>query len=316
MKIDRLLSLVIVLLNRRSVQAKDLAELFEVSVRTIYRDIDSLNMAGIPIVTQQGSNGGIRIAEGYKLDRSLLNNDELASIVTALQSLASAHHTDSTQLLVEKIHSLIPPAQAETFQFKTSQYRIDLTPWGNHNKFEEKFALLKQAIETLTQITFMYCDSAGSVTERTVEPHTLVMKGQKWYLYAYCTQRQAFRFFKLHRIKQLNSTKVPFHRRPIDLEAQPWDEEWHKADNLIRLVLAFTPQARYIAEERFGVDELYTAADGSLRVELQYPEDEWLYSFLLSFGPNVTVIKPIHVKERIRAMAHQIQQLYEEAPLK
>ncbi|MCG7408895.1 YafY family transcriptional regulator [Paenibacillus sp. ACRRX] len=311
MKIDRLLSIVIVLLNRRSVQAKDLAELFEVSVRTIYRDIDSLNMAGIPIVTQQGSNGGIRIAEGYRLDRSLLSNDELASIVTALQSLASAHQTDSTHLLVEKIHSIIPPAQAETFQFKTSQYRIDLTPWGNQHKFEEKLALLKQSIETLTQVTFTYCDAAGTVTERTVEPHTLVMKGQKWYLYAYCTQRQAFRFFKLYRIKELNTARQSFKRRPVDLEAQPWDEEWHKADNLIRLELAFTPQARYMAEERFGVDELYTADDGSLRVELHYPEDEWLYGFLLSFGTNVTVIKPIHVRERIRAMAQHIQQLYD-----
>lgn len=127
MKIDRLLSIVILLLNRPLIQAKELADMFEVSVRTIYRDIDSINSAGIPVVTYQGAGGGIGLMQGYRLDRNVLSQRELADIFSALQS-ASSIGGEGHHLLMEKISSVVPPSQISAFRSKTTQMIVDFSP--------------------------------------------------------------------------------------------------------------------------------------------------------------------------------------------
>ncbi|XEC93775.1 helix-turn-helix transcriptional regulator [Paenibacillus tarimensis] len=311
MKLDRLLSIVILLINRKMVQAKELAERFEVSVRTIYRDIETINMAGIPIVTYQGAGGGIGLEEGYRLDRNLLTNDELAALVTALRSISTSYDSDSNQMLMEKLTSIVPASRADEFRFKSNQVLVDLSPWGGQAQLEQKFKLVKQAIEQLRLVSFTYISAQGDRTQRTVEPHTLVLKGQKWYLQAYCLQRGRFRLFKLLRMKDLAVLDEVFVRRAIPEEELNPGQTWNAPDNTVPLILRFSPQIRHLAEEWFGVEDLKLQGDGSITVNVSFPEDNWLYGFILSFGPDVEVVEPEHIRQIIQEKARLVAKKYE-----
>ncbi|CAN7719459.1 HTH domain-containing protein [Paenibacillus sp. LjRoot153] len=166
MKLDRLLSIIILLLNRRRMQAKELAERFEVSLRTIYRDIEAINGAGIPIVTYQGTNGGIGVAEGYRLDRNVMTNDELAAIVTALRSTSTSYGNEQHLQLMEKINSVIPPAFSEEFRHMASRVMIDYSPWDGNERLRPKLQLLKEAIDNCRIVGFIYSNAEGMVSHR------------------------------------------------------------------------------------------------------------------------------------------------------
>ncbi|NKQ19939.1 helix-turn-helix transcriptional regulator [Brevibacillus laterosporus] len=310
MKIDRLLSIIIILLNRNLVQAKDLAEQFEVSIRTIYRDIETINQAGIPIVTYQGANGGIGLAQGYRLDRQLLTNNELATIVTSLQSLSTMDKSESHQFLVEKITSIIPHSQKEQFHWKTQQFLVDLSPWGQNERLEESILIIRQAIEASHLVSFTYSNAQGKQSDRNVEPHILLVKGHSWYLYGFCKNKLDFRLFKLYRMKRLNVLDTTFTRQNIEVDELPWVQKWNDPTQMVHLVLRFAPDSRHLAEEYFGVEELCDQAGGYVTVSASFPEDNWLYGFILSFGPSVEVIEPESIKVKIKKLATAIVEKY------
>ncbi|BBI33019.1 helix-turn-helix transcriptional regulator [Cohnella abietis] len=317
MKLDRLLAIVIMLVNRRMIQAKELADHFEVSVRTIYRDIDVINQAGIPVISYQGAGGGIGLSDGYRLDRNVLTNNELVAIVTALQSVSTTHGSSSNKQLLEKMQSIVPAAESEQFQFQTQQFIVDMSPWGRQGPMEEKLAQLKTAVEKGFEITFTYCNAQGEVTKRSVEPHTLVLKKQSWYLYAFCLERQQFRLFKLFRMKDIEDQKRSFVRKNVSVEQIPWNEEWSSPEKTTTLRLRFHQRAKHIAEEWFGIEALNIEASGENSekearyiVSVHYPEDRWLYGFILSFGQDVEVLEPEHIRGKIKEIAASIQQMY------
>ncbi|REK71820.1 helix-turn-helix transcriptional regulator [Paenibacillus paeoniae] len=310
MKLDRLLSIVILLLNRRIVQAKELADRFEVSVRTIYRDIEAINQSGIPIVTFQGTNGGIGLADGYKLDRNVLTNDELASIVTALRSISTTYDQHHNHLLMEKITSIVTPDSAEAFHKKTNQILIDYSPWDKRGPLEQKQAVLKDAIDQSILVQFRYSNAEGELSQRTVEPHTLIWKGKHWYLQAYCHERKQFRIFKLLRIKNLTTLKQTFGRRALPAKDERVGEVWYDTGGHIEVTLRFYPQAMHLAEEWFDIEELQPLESGGCVVVTFFPENEWLYGFLLSFGPAAEVLHPPYLREILENRAAQIVQVY------
>jgi len=311
MKLDRLLSIVVLLVNRRFLQAKELAELFEVSVRTIYRDIDVINQAGIPVVSYPGAGGGIGLSEGYRLDRNVLSDSELVEIVNALQSVSTIYPDRNRALLLEKMKSVVPAAESERFQLQTRQLVVDLSPWGGNGHLEEKLSVLKKAAEEERMVEFAYCDAQGNESVRSVEPYTLVLKRQSWYLYAYCRARQQFRLFKLFRMKSVLIGERFAVRRTIELERLPWNEEWIAPGKTTRLKLRFRRRARHLAEEWFGVEAVVAEAtekDSEERyvVEADFPEDRWLYGFIMSFGPDVEVLEPESIREEIKRQAAEI----------
>ncbi|WP_152655227.1 YafY family protein [Oceanobacillus sp. CFH 90083] len=310
MKLERLLSIIILLINHRMLQAKDLAERFEVSVRTIYRDIDAINAAGIPIVTYQGVHGGIGLAEGYRLDRNLLTNDELAAIVTALRSISTSYEKEQYQQLMEKMNSVVRSSDAEAFQNKTSRVLIDYAPWDKSKSLQVKLESIEKAIDQCLVMAFTYSDAGGKITKRTVEPHTLILKGRQWYIQAYCLERKQFRLFKLRRMKNvLVDLETTFPRRPLPEQNHITGKQSAIAAGN-EVVLRFQEEARHLAEDWFDAEELIPAADGSWQVKKAYPEDEWLYSFILGFGPYVEVLEPVHLREIIADRAEQISKLY------
>lgn len=310
MKLERLLSIVMLLMNRRMVRAKELADLFEVSIRTIYRDIDAINQAGIPILTSQGANGGISLMEGYRMDHKLLTNHDLAAIVTALQSISTSYGDKGNQLLLEKISSFVPAAHSEEFNLRTKQFIVDFTSWGDQTHLEEKIVQLKQAIEQLLPVSFTYCSASGDVTQRMVEPYTLVLKKDSWYLYAYCRTREQFRLFKLFRMKDVIVRDKSFIRQDISLDELPWQQEWHAPANLQTVQLRFNNKAKHLAEEWFGVENVVEDEKGKYVVSASFPEDHWLYGFILSFGQEVEVLEPEHIRQKIKQIAQHVADLY------
>ncbi|GGG10144.1 putative HTH-type transcriptional regulator YobV [Paenibacillus albidus] len=309
MKIDRLLSIVILLLNRRQLQAKELADMFEVSVRTIYRDIDTINAAGIPIVTTQGSGGGIGLMEGYRLDRNILTDRELADIFTALQSVSS-YGGKEHNLLMEKISSVIPPSQSAAFRSKTTQFVVDFSPWGLDRLLEERLALLKEALEENRVVAFDYVNADGEASRRSAEPYTLVLKGQAWYLYGRCELRQEFRLFKLLRMKELVKETREFTRQELKVQEMPWSTDWHRNTRTVQTVLHFAPEGKHLAEDHFDTTQLAPDGNGGYTVVINYPEDGWLYGFLLRFGTTVEVLEPEHIRRKLGELAADIAAKY------
>ncbi|MCU6712602.1 YafY family transcriptional regulator [Paenibacillus sp. J5C_2022] len=311
MKLERLLSIIILLLNRRMMQAKELAERFEVSVRTIYRDIEAINAAGIPIVTFQGMNGGIGLAEGYRLDRNIMTNDELAAIVTALRSISTSYGNEQHRQLMEKINSVVPPAYSEEFQQKTNRVLVDLSPWDGNERLQPKLQLLKEAVDRSMIVTFSYTNAQGEASHRWAEPHTLILKGRQWYVQAYCLKKEQFRLFKLKRMKELELAEgKTFVRREMPAQEPVINNSRYEPSGMTEFVLRFHADSRYLAEECFGVEELQACDDGSWRVRKAYPEDEWLYSYILSLGHHAEVLEPPHLREIIAKRAEQIMKIY------
>jgi predicted DNA-binding transcriptional regulator YafY len=310
-KLERLLSIIILLLNRRIVQAKELAERFEVSIRTIYRDVEAINAAGIPIVTYQGTKGGIGLSEGYRWDRNVMTNDELAAIVTALRSISTSYGNEQHLRLMEKIHSVVPPDYFEEFQQKASGVLIDYSPWEGNERLQPKLQLLMEAVDSCLIVELTYSDANGEVSHRGVEPHMLILKGRHWYLQAYCLEKEQFRLFKLNRMKELEIVLGrTFSRRKLPAQEIDTGRSPSEPSPVAEIVLRFRAEARHLAEEWFGVEELLAMGDGSWQVKKAYPEDEWLYRFILGLGHHAEVLEPTHLREIIASRAEHIAKIY------
>lgn len=309
MKMERLLAMIIMLLNRKRVQAKELADTYGVSIRTIYRDIDTITMAGIPVVTYQGAGGGIGLIEGYHLERGILTNEEIRDIVVGLQSISSVVDEKRTSHLLEKFRQLNVNTEQ---QGNLTPFVVDYSNWKQDEYEITTREHIKETIQHSLLLSFQYCSGNGIRSERLVEPHILVLKGQRWYLYAYCLDRQAFRLFKVSRMTNLCRTEQHFEPRNLSLEVLPWNQEFATSRGKIpNITLEFNERSRHIAEEWFGSDTLEFQQDTSTYlVSVPYPEDEWLYRFILGMGADVIVREPIHLRHKVRELALKIAEHY------
>ncbi|MBS4174263.1 YafY family protein [Bacillus sp. FJAT-49736] len=303
MKLDRLLAMTMILINRRRVRAQELAEMFEVSIRTIYRDIETLGQAGIPVVTFKGSNGGIGLMDGYRLDKNVLTEEELNAISTALKSVSTSFHDEHGSSVLEKIKGI-------TGEVKKESIVVDFSPWGQNEALRIKVDQLKEAIEASICVKFNYSSSAGQGTERTVEPHMIILKGKAWYLYAHCQLRGSFRLFKISRIRNLQLTKVVFSRKEFTIEEIPWEKEWFQSSSAIKLTLSFDESLLASVEDMFDAENVIKGEDGRYLVVTEMPEDDWLYGFLLSFLDKLEVLDPPHVREKLLQITSKMENLY------
>ncbi|MGE6256449.1 helix-turn-helix transcriptional regulator [Heyndrickxia sporothermodurans] len=304
MKLDRLLAITMILINQRRVQAQELAEMFDVSVRTIYRDIDSLNQAGIPIVTYQGQNGGIGLIEGYRMDKHVLTRDELSAISIALKSISTSYQDMHAAAVLEKLKGITnekPPIES---------IFIDFSPWGGNPILKDKVSRLKEAIESSLCIHFLYSNSVGEHSERKVEPHTIVLKGQSWYLYAFCLFKKDFRLFKIARMKDLTILNNKFERKEIEINESPWDKAWYQPERTTVLTLAFEPSDLAMMEEMFGVENIIKDELGKLYVKTEMPDDDGMYRFLFSFADRIEVIEPEYVREKVSQLLVKMMDKY------
>lgn len=300
MKLDRMMAILTLLQEQEWLQAPDLAARFEVSVRTIYRDVDALNLAGIPIESRQGHGGGIRVMPGFKLDKTLLTERDLTDVVTALKSLSTAFSSNADSVLLEKLNHSVPVEKKQSFAQRTNEVIIDISPWGDDVRIRAKLDLVRTLLDTSHTLAFQYRDAQGRTSRRVLEPHTLLFKGMNWYVYGWCRKSQDFRTFRLSRMIAPEDGGETFQRRDISTGDRPWHITWTAPENNITLVMRFPGQLANRLLDWFEPEDLVQQAGGDILVRSQMPDTPWVDSFVLGFGAMGEVLAPAHVRERIR----------------
>ena len=190
MKVDRLVSIIMILLDKKRIGARELADMFEVSPRTIYRDIDAINMAGIPVRSSPGVGGGFEIMPEYKIDKKVFSADDLSALLMGLSSLSGMVRGSEPVHALAKVRSFIPADRAQEIELKASQIRIDLSPWTGGGNIQPCLELIRSALEENRLLTFEYIAHRGNKTARTIEPYQLVLKSSHWYLQGYCRRNR------------------------------------------------------------------------------------------------------------------------------
>lgn len=297
MKMERLMGILTVLLRQEQVTAPALAARFEVSRRTINRDIDDLCRAGIPLVTTQGFGGGISIAEGYRIDKTLLSEEELQTVFAALRgldSVAKTPHTLADKLLGRRCVE----AEDVILIDLASHYQASL---------REKIEVVRRAVAARETVAFHYVSPKGE-SERTVEPYRLVFQWSSWYLLGYCLQNHDFRLFKLNRLWQLAPTGA--HFTPREIPPEKLDFGGHLAGGTIHLEARFDRSEKYRLIEEYGID--CCRDDGqALHFAWDFVSYEVMRQWVLSFGDRVLVLQPPRLRADLRNQAQRLQQLYE-----
>lgn len=288
MEQSRLFKIVYHLLEKGKSTAPELAEKFEVSIRTIYRDLDTISAAGIPIYATQGKGGGIFIMQDFVLNKSLLSEQEKEQILMALQGISATEHNQTDELLM-KLSGL--------FQSKVTNWiEVDFSEWYKNTPNYDVFNLIKNAIFNQYTITFSYFAREGNYSNRTVEPIKLIFKNKDWYLYGFCLLRNDFRFFKLTRIKDLEISSDTFIR---EVKSSHEIETVIKNKNFIHAKLKFSPKVAFRVYDEF-TDNVSKDNQGNLYVNIDLPDNETLFSYILSFGDNVEILEPDYLRHNMK----------------
>ena len=300
MKIDRLLGIITTLLQRGKVTAPELALIFEVSRRTIQRDVEDICKAGIPIITYQGSDGGISIAEGYKLDKTVISIDELNNIIAGLKSIGSVASTKDIARLITKLSPKQNPAGIG------EKVLIDL---ASHYKssLSDKITLIKKAISENRLVSFEYYSEKG-VSDRLIEPYIVTYRWSAWYVYGYCTERADFRLFKLNRLWKLKLLEEVFEIKELNSDDLKLDDFFQ--DDII-LTALFDKETEYLLVEEYGPECFEVTDQGKLKVSVGFTNREYIYRWLLSFGDKVEVIEPVALRAEIVKTAKNLMKVYE-----
>ena len=310
MKIDRLIAMIMLLLEQDKISAKDLAERFEVSPRTIYRDLDTINQAGIPIVATAGPGGGVEILKTYKVEKRLFSTDDITTLLMGLGSIECNIPSHEVVTTLAKVTGMIPLEQQKELAFRANQIKIDVNPWLYTDVLSDTIALIKMALEQHRLLRFEYQDIRTEKSSREVEPYRLLLKGEDWYLQGYCLTRKDFRTFKLLRMKRLTMLEQTFARREFPYKQM--DAAHFRDPTLVPATLRIHEAIRDSIVARFGEDCL--TADGAEHyiATISLPVDDLVCRYLLSFGDKCICLGPEPLIEKMRYLSEQLYRFYHE----
>jgi len=300
MQINRLLEIVYVLLRQKTVTAKELAERFDVSQRTIYRDVDTLSVAGIPIYTEKGKSGGISLLPEFVLNTSILSEREQDEILMALHGLSHVK-TDEANKVLDRLSAIFNKTAANWLE-------VDFSDWSYDNNY---FNMFKSAILERRIAEFDYYNSYGEKTFRRVEPMQLWFKFKSWYLRAFCLTKRGMRLYKLTRVNNLVVTEEQFPVR--DLPAAEPDNDVqaeHRERSDITIKLRIAPEMTYRVFDEFDEALVEKQPDGSFIVSRAYSEDNWVYGYVMSFGEYAEVLEPEHLRKIIKEKITKMSEKY------
>ena len=300
MKIDRLIGILALLLQQERVTAPQLARTFEVSRRTIQRDVEALCRAGIPLVTTHGQGGGISIMEGYRIDSTLLTSGDMQAILAGLRSLDSVSGTNRYAQLMEKLSP-----GASTLMPGSQNLLIDLSSWYR-DSLAPKIERIRQAMDTSREIAFCYYAPGGN-SRRRVEPYYLVFHWSSWYVWGYCVLRQDYRLFKLNRMTEL-ALGEPFVRRAAPL---PDLSDQRVFPGGIQVKALFDPSCKWRLVEEFGEGCYEEQPDGRLLFQWEYTYRDNLLAWLMTFRDQVTLLEPAATRQEIIDACRRMLRAYE-----
>lgn len=300
MKIDRLIGILSVLLQQDMVTAPCLAERFEVSRRTINRDIEDLCRAGIPIVTMPGAGGGISIMENYKVDRTVFTTREMQDILAGLRSLDSVSGTNQYGLLMEKLS-----AGGSDFMAGNQSVLIDLSSWYKAD-LASKIEIIRAAIDGRQELEFLYF-SPKKEGKRRIESYYLIFRWSSWYVWGWCTSCRDFRLFKLNRMAELRLSGAGFEPRKVPL---PDLKNERIFPGGIRVKAVFEPECKWRLVEEFGLDCFEEQEDGKLLFHADYTDQDNLISWLLTFGDRAELLEPENIRKELRELIETMRKRY------
>ncbi|MDE7207259.1 MAG: YafY family transcriptional regulator [Lachnospiraceae bacterium] len=309
MKIDRLVSIIMILLDKERVGAQELADMFEVSPRTIYRDIDAINMAGIPIHSVSGVGGGFEIMQNYKMDKTVFSTADLSAILMGLSSLSNMVRGNELVNALAKVKRFIPADRAKDIELKVNQIYIDFSPWMGNGKLQPYIEIVKAALQENRLLSFEYIAHYGKKTVRTVEPYQLVLKGSHWYLRGYCRERNDFRMFRLSRMANLQIQEETFAPREYQKPTLDFAEILETMQTNIKIRIHKSIMDRvldFCTFEHFSPD-----CDEYYIVHFPFIENEYYYNILFSFGDKCECLEPLHIRTEMKRRIQKIAALYE-----
>ncbi len=290
MQISRLFEIVYILMNKKISTAKELSEHFEVSQRTIYRDIETLCQAGIPICTTKGKGGGITLMEHFVLNKSVLTQQEQNEILSALSSFRATANSDTDQVL-HKLGALFGNTEYDWIE-------VDFSDWSSNEQDKNKFRIIREAILSHTVLSFHYYNSYGQNSQRTIEPYKLMFRGQSWYLYGFCRSKNEARFFKITRIRDLQTEEDVFSVDPVVAKNIP-DSYTHNSFSMIPLTFLVDKQMGYRVYDEFPPDHIFKNEDGSFLIRTELQAGSWLTGYLMSFEDHIQLLEPAYLREEL-----------------
>ena len=309
MKVDRLVSIIMILLDKKRIGAQELADMFEVSPRTIYRDIDTINMAGIPVRSISGVGGGFEIMQNYKIDRKVFSTADLSAILMGLSSLSNMIRGDELVNALAKVKSFIPADRAKDIELKVSQICIDLSAWIGNRNIQPYLEIIKTALQESKLLSFEYADRYGNKTVRTAEPYQLVLKSSHWYWQGYCRKRNDFRLFKISRISNLQVQEELFTPRDYQKPQLEFDDILATMQTNIKIRIHKSVMDRvldFCAYENFSTED-----KEHYIVSFPFIENEYHYDILLSFGDKCECLEPLHIRAEMKRRIQNIAGIYE-----
>lgn len=309
MKVDRLVSIIMILLDRKRISARELADMFEVSPRTIYRDVEAINRAGIPVRSAPGVGGGFEIMQEYKLDKKVFSIADLSALLIGLSGLSDMMQGDELAHVLAKVKSLVPVDREKEIDLKVNQICIDLSPWTGNCSLPPYWDDIKGALQKNQLLTFEYIAHHGEKSQRTVEPYRLVLKSNHWYLHGYCRERCALRLFRLSRIFNLQTQEEIFTPRNYPKPQLGFDSLLAAMQTRIKIRIHRSVMDRVLD---FCTHEDFLP-DGAEHYIVDFPfiENEYYYNILLSFGDKCQCLEPPEVRAEMKRKIRNIAALYE-----
>ena len=284
---NRLFEIVYILLQKKKITARELAEKFEVSTRTIYRDVETLSRANVPIYATQGKDGGIALLDRFVLNKTILSEEEQNQILFALQSMKNVSGQDEKGVL-EKLSTLFNKAASDWI-------KIDFSGWKKDSAQKARFDMIKKAILNKSRIEFVYYNSNGEKSKRIAEPLQIWFKDKSWYLMSYCKLKEDYRIFKISRMKEIKMLREHFERE------LPKEQKGKTRDfKIISLKLEISKDMAYRVYDEFENEGIIKNKNGDFVVKAECPENEWVWSYVLSFGEYAKVLSPKRAKEIIK----------------
>ncbi len=309
MKVDRLVSIIMILLDKERIGAQELADMFEVSPRTIYRDIDTINMAGIPVRGASGVGGGFEIMQKYKIDKKVFSTSDLSAILIGLSGLSNVLRGDELVNALAKVKSFIPADRAKDIELKANQICIDLSPWMGNRNIQPYLEIIKTTLQESRLLSFEYADRYGNKTSRTAEPYQLILKSSHWYLQGYCYKRNDYRLFKLSRMSSLQMKEETFTLRDYQKPALDFADILESMQTEIKIRIHKSVMDRVL--DFCSYEHFSPSGDEHYIVRFPFIENDYYYNILFSFGDQCECLEPLHIRTKMKRRIHDIAALYE-----
>ncbi|MBE5737911.1 MAG: YafY family transcriptional regulator [Clostridiales bacterium] len=307
MKYEIMLKILFELMSKKCVKASYLANKYEVSVRSIHRYINCLELAGVPIYTIRGNGGGFAIIDTFKFSSTFLTINEFEHTINALTAITEGVPNKDLTNVINKLKSVMRN-EYSGFDIKSGNLIIDAGPWGDTVGYKSKLSVVQKCIDSNNLLSITYHDRNGDVTNRIIEPHVIVFKQGLWYVFAYCRLRNDFRFFKTGRIQQANVLDEKFTRKDLSSQELPLNF-WQNTVLAKDVVLEIDKKCLSDVEEWLGIENITCQKDKYI-AEVKLPYDNGLVSKIMSYGNGIKVISPTDLSNQIKKYAQDILDAY------